>query len=100
MAAATRTATPPGMRSEAKKSPVPTYYRPRRQARSGAEAGGADWQTIMYEGMPGGVALLIECLTDNRTRAATEVRTALTRQRRQPRRPRLGGLHLQSQGAS
>ena len=47
---------------------------------SGLEAGGADWQTIMYEGYgPNGVAMLIECLTDNRNRAATEVRTALTR---------------------
>jgi transcriptional/translational regulatory protein YebC/TACO1 len=34
----------------------------------------------MYEGYgPNGVAILIECLTDNRNRAATEVRTALTR---------------------
>ena len=34
----------------------------------------------MYEGYaPGGVALLIECLTDNRNRAAGEVRTAMTR---------------------
>ncbi len=47
---------------------------------SGLEGGGADYQTIMYEGYgPNGVALLIECLTDNRNRAATEVRTALTR---------------------
>jgi YebC/PmpR family DNA-binding regulatory protein len=47
---------------------------------SGAEAGGADWQTIMYEGYgPNGVAILIECLTDNRNRAAMEVRTAMTR---------------------
>jgi YebC/PmpR family DNA-binding regulatory protein len=47
---------------------------------SGAEAGGADWQTIMYEGYgPSGVAILIECLTDNRNRAAMEVRTAMTR---------------------
>ena len=47
---------------------------------SGAEAGGADWQTIMYEGYgPGGVAILIECLTDNRNRAASEVRIAMTR---------------------
>ena len=47
---------------------------------SGAEAGGSDWQTIMYEGYgPNGVALLIECLTDNRNRAAIEVRTAMTR---------------------
>jgi len=47
---------------------------------SGAEAGGADWQTIMYEGYgPAGVAVLIECLTDNRNRAAGEVRVAMTR---------------------
>ena len=47
---------------------------------SGAEAGGADWQTIMYEGYgPSGVAVLIECLTDNRNRAACEVRIAMTR---------------------
>ena len=47
---------------------------------SGAEAGGSDWQTIMYEGYgPNGVAVLIECLTDNRNRAAGEVRVAMTR---------------------
>ena len=47
---------------------------------SGAMAGGSDWQTITYEGYaPSGVAVLIECLTDNRNRAASEVRIALTR---------------------
>ena len=47
---------------------------------SGAEAGAADWQTIMYEGYgPAGVAVLVECLTDNRNRAATEVRVAMSR---------------------
>ena len=47
---------------------------------SGAEAGGADYTTIMYEGYgPNGVALLIECLTDNKNRAAMEVRTAVSR---------------------
>jgi YebC/PmpR family DNA-binding regulatory protein len=47
---------------------------------SGAEAGGSDWQTITYEGYgPNGVAVLIECLTDNRNRAASEVRTAMSR---------------------
>jgi YebC/PmpR family DNA-binding regulatory protein len=34
----------------------------------------------MYEGYgPNGVAILIECLTDNRNRAASEVRTAMSR---------------------
>ncbi|MCA2214719.1 YebC/PmpR family DNA-binding transcriptional regulator [Jidongwangia harbinensis] len=66
---------------KAKKSSVPNDNIANAVKRgSGLEAGGADWQTIMYEGYgPNGVALLIECLTDNRNRAATEVRTALTR---------------------
>ncbi len=47
---------------------------------AGLEAGGADYETIMYEGYgPNGVAVLIECLTDNRNRAASEVRVAMTR---------------------
>ncbi len=47
---------------------------------AGLEAGGANWEPITYEGYgPGGVAMLIECLTDNRNRAASEVRTAMTR---------------------
>src|SRR4051794_23657819 len=47
---------------------------------AGLEAGGADWETITYEGYgPNGVAILVECLTDNRNRAASEVRTAMSR---------------------
>jgi YebC/PmpR family DNA-binding regulatory protein len=66
---------------KAKKSSVPNDNIDRAVKRgSGAEAGGADYQTIMYEGYgPNGVAMLIECLTDNRNRAAMEVRTAMTR---------------------
>src|SRR5438128_1022316 len=66
---------------KAKKNSVPNDNIERARKRgSGEEAGGADWQTIMYEGYgPNGVAVLIECLTDNRNRAAGEVRTALTR---------------------
>ncbi len=66
---------------KAKKSSVPNDNIERAVKRgSGAEAGGADYQTIMYEGYgPYGVAFLIECLTDNKNRAAMEVRTAMTR---------------------
>jgi YebC/PmpR family DNA-binding regulatory protein len=66
---------------KAKKTSVPNDNIDRAVKRgSGLESGGADYETIMYEGYgPGGVALLIECLTDNRNRAAMEVRTALTR---------------------
>src|SRR4051795_9963171 len=66
---------------KAKKSSVPNDNIDRAVKRgSGADAGGAEYQTITYEGYgPGGVAVLIECLTDNRNRAATEVRLAMTR---------------------
>ena len=66
---------------KARKNSVPLDNIDRAVKRgSGAEAGGADWQTIMYEGYgPSGVAVLIECLTDNRNRAASEVRVAMTR---------------------
>jgi YebC/PmpR family DNA-binding regulatory protein len=64
---------------KARKASVPNDNIERALKRgSGAEAGGADWQTIMYEGYgPNGVAVLVECLTDNRNRAAGEVRTAM-----------------------
>ncbi|GAA4547701.1 YebC/PmpR family DNA-binding transcriptional regulator [Amycolatopsis samaneae] len=66
---------------KAKKNSVPQDNIERARKRgAGEEAGGADWQTITYEGYgPNGVAVLIECLTDNKNRAAMEVRTALTR---------------------
>lgn len=66
---------------KAKKSSVPIDNIDRAVKRgSGAETGGANWENITYEGYaPGGVAILIECLTDNKNRAATEVRTALSR---------------------
>jgi YebC/PmpR family DNA-binding regulatory protein len=66
---------------KARRTSVPTDNIERAVKRgSGVDAGGVDYQTIMYEGYgPGGVALLIECLTDNRNRAASDVRTAMTR---------------------
>jgi YebC/PmpR family DNA-binding regulatory protein len=66
---------------KAKKSSVPNDNIDRALKRgSGLESGGADYQTIMYEGYgPSGVAILVECLSDNRNRAASEVRVAMTR---------------------
>jgi YebC/PmpR family DNA-binding regulatory protein len=47
---------------------------------SGELADGVSYESIMYEGYgPGGVAVLVECLTDNRNRAASEVRTVFSR---------------------
>ncbi|WP_425836124.1 YebC/PmpR family DNA-binding transcriptional regulator [Streptomyces fractus] len=66
---------------KAKKSSVPNKNIDSAVKRGGGlEAGGADYETIMYEGYgPNGVAVLIECLTDNRNRAASDVRVAMTR---------------------
>jgi YebC/PmpR family DNA-binding regulatory protein len=67
--------------AKAKKNSMPADNIERAVKRgSGLESGGSDWQTIMYEGYgPAGVALMIECLTDSRNRAASEVRVAVTR---------------------
>ncbi|WP_029137287.1 YebC/PmpR family DNA-binding transcriptional regulator [Nakamurella lactea] len=66
---------------KAKKSSVPNDNIERAVKRGGGtEGGGADYQSITYEAYgPNGVAMMIECLTDNRNRAATDVRVAVTR---------------------
>ncbi len=66
---------------KAKRSSVPNDNIDRAVRRgAGLEAGGAAYENVTYEGYaPGGVAVLVECLTDNRNRAAAEVRAALTR---------------------
>jgi YebC/PmpR family DNA-binding regulatory protein len=47
---------------------------------TGELEGGARYEEVAYEGYgPGGVALFVECLTDNRNRTAQEVRHAFTR---------------------
>jgi YebC/PmpR family DNA-binding regulatory protein len=47
---------------------------------TGELEGGARYEEVTYEGYgPGGVALYVECLTDNRNRTAQEVRHAFTR---------------------
>ena len=43
-------------------------------------AGGEDYESVRYEGYgPNGVALMIDCLTDNRNRTAMLVRSTLTK---------------------
>jgi YebC/PmpR family DNA-binding regulatory protein len=66
---------------KAKKTSVPNDNIDRAVKRgSGAEGGGTDYETLRYEAYgPAGIALLIECLTDNRNRSASDVRVAVTR---------------------
>lgn len=66
---------------KAKKNSVPGDNIDRALKRaSGEGADSVQYENIMYEGYAqGGVAVLIECLTDNRNRAASDVRVGLTR---------------------
>lgn len=66
---------------KAKKASVPNDNIDRAVKRGAGLSGESiDYTTIMYEGYgSAGVALLIECLTDNKNRAAAEVRTAMAR---------------------
>jgi YebC/PmpR family DNA-binding regulatory protein len=51
-----------------------------RAIKSGEAADGANYEYIRYEGKgPGGVALIVEALTENRNRTASEIRTAFTK---------------------
>jgi YebC/PmpR family DNA-binding regulatory protein len=52
----------------------------RRAIDKAAGSDGENYEEIRYEGFgPGGVALIIEALTDNRNRTATNVRTAVSK---------------------
>src|SRR5256886_10293291 len=86
--------------TKAKKSSVPNDNIDRAVRRgSGAEAGGAQYDNITYEGYaPGGVAVLVQCLTDNRNRAASDVRTAFSRNGGPVGDPRSGAYPFPPQG--
>jgi YebC/PmpR family DNA-binding regulatory protein len=66
---------------KAKKTSVPNDNIDRAVKRGAGLSGESiDYTTIMYEGYAAhGVAIMIECLTDNKNRAAAEVRTTMTR---------------------
>ena len=66
---------------KAKSFSVPTENIERAIKRgTGADDSGARYDEISYEGYaPGGIALYVEALTDNRNRTAQEVRHAFTR---------------------
>ena len=63
------------------------------------ELEGVTYEEILYEGYgPGGVAFLIECLTDNKNRAAADIRHILTKRGGLPGQGRRGGLPVRGQG--
>src|SRR3989442_12779915 len=66
---------------KAKKSSVPNENIDRAVRRgAGLEGGGSSYESVTYEGYaPGGVAVLVECLTGNRNRAASDLPAGFTR---------------------
>jgi len=65
---------------KAKDSSVPKDNIERAIGRGAGELGGVDYEEFFYEGYaPGGVALYVHILTDNRNRAASDVRSAFNK---------------------
>jgi YebC/PmpR family DNA-binding regulatory protein len=65
---------------KAKAASVPKDTIERAWKRGSGEGDGVDYQEVRYEGYaPGGVAVLVECLTDNRNRTVGEVRHAFSK---------------------
>ncbi len=68
------------MYQKARDNSVPLDTIERAVKRGTGELEGVSYESISYEGYaPGGVALYIECLTDNRNRTGSEIRSTLTR---------------------
>jgi YebC/PmpR family DNA-binding regulatory protein len=66
--------------AKARASAVPMDNIERAIARATGNADTTNYEEIWYEGYaPGGVALMVQVLTDNRNRAASEVRSAFAR---------------------
>ena len=84
---------------KAKASSVPNDNIERAVKRGSGEAGGANYEEIWYEGYaPGGVAIYVQVLTDNRNRAASDVRSTFSRHGGSLGEPGLGGLPLREEG--
>jgi len=74
----------------AREANMPSENITRAVKKGTGELEGASYEEVSYEGYgPGGVAMLVSCLTDNRNRTAGDVRTAFTK----------GGGHLAAEGA-
>jgi len=64
----------------AREAGMPNDNIQRAVARGTGEGGGSALETVTYEGYaPGGVAVLVEAVTDNRNRTAPEIRAIFTR---------------------
>jgi len=64
----------------AKEANIPNENIQRAISRGSGETGGADYEEVIYEGYgPNGVAIMLQILTDNRNRTASEIRYLFSR---------------------
>src|SRR6266576_6238496 len=76
----TANATLRTMYDKAREASVPLDTIERAIKRGTGELEGVTYESVTYEGYaPNGVAVIVECLTDNRNRAGAEVRSVFTR---------------------
>ncbi len=76
----TANATLRTMYAKAREASVPLETIERAVKRGTGELEGVRYEAVSYEGYgPSGVAMIVECLTDNRNRTGADVRMALTR---------------------
>lgn len=65
---------------KAKGKSMPKNTIERAISKGSGELKGDDYENLTYEGYgPGGVAILVECLTDNRNRTASDVRSSFSK---------------------
>src|SRR5437016_8462490 len=68
------------MFNKARDASVPTDTIERAIKRGTGDLEGVRYESVTYEGYaPGGVAVIVECLTDNRNRTGADVRSTFTR---------------------
>ena len=85
--------------ADAKSVNMPTDNIKRAIRRGTGEEAGVSYDEVTYEGYgPGGAAVIVETLTDNRNRTVGEIRHMLAQVRRQPRRDEQRRLDVRQEG--
>ena len=81
--------------SKAKSNSVPNENIERALKRLGGDTDGDDYKEIFYEGYgPHGVAILVECLTDNRNRTSSDIKSTFTKFNGSTGTPGLSLIHI------
>ncbi len=87
------------MYQKARDASVPTDTIERAIKRGTGELEGVRYESVTYEGYaPGGVAVYVECLTDNRNRTGAEVRSIFSKNGGSPAEPGAVAWQFQRKG--